>query len=71
MVSQAVNDLRTIDGIETAKRVYHADSGMHLAVRLRRNSVDLRITERPLHPIMLPIAKRKRFGRNNIKVNKG
>lgn len=75
---ETIESLRTIDGIEAAKQAYHQSSGLHLAVTIRKNSVDMRITERPTHPIMLPITPEKRLqhasffgGMRQIKVRRG
>lgn len=67
--------LYLIDNIEELKRSYHATTGQHLAVKLRRNSVDVRITAQPIRPVMLPLKRPPRLARIRnsirIKVKKG
>lgn len=47
----------TIDQIEQAKRIHYQQTGQHLSILPQRNRVTMVITDRPIAPIMLPIAK--------------
>lgn len=67
--------LFNIDGIEQLKREYHESTGKHVSVKLLRNSIDVRITDKPIRPNMLPLKQVVRMGRIRksirIKVKKG
>ena len=53
-------ELRSIDGIEQAKRQFFTESGQHLSVTLHQGHTTLRISNSPVRPVMLPIVKRSR-----------
>lgn len=49
--------MRTIDYIEKSKMEFFRDTGAHLGIKLYRNHIALTVTEKPIRPKMLPIAK--------------
>lgn len=75
MISGATLDNMGIDHIEAAKREFHQNTGRHLNITLHRDRVAITLTDKPIRPIMLPIAKvgrvRRAINKVTINVKKG
>lgn len=66
-------DIPTVDEIEQAKYLHYKNTGQHLSIIPRKGRIDMTITDKPIAPVMLPLAKpqrRSKLSAIKIKVNR-